>query len=359
MKNYKIFSVLAVLAVIFSMASTTFAAQKNSDFERADKLVAEGKIPMYVRDKGKFVYNSDFNIVGIKGYNVNLRSQPNTKSNVVVQLSDSDTDKWPVYLGEWTHPNGEYWVIGEYRASGKPKTVWIFGKFAEPMNKEEYSSAKKSNTHLSNNEYKQMMKNSAFANADKALNQAWKNAKNSLSENDFNALKKDQNSWIKKGRDNEAGALLSRMSRVEAYTSVTNSRAEYINQLANGSASLDTANNYEYANESYGDVPDDLPDDLPDDDVPVETPEKSSKKASSKINLASENEASEFLQERLTELEKIDFREELEYLGQVEIDGEECFEFSSQFNMSETGRFAVSSGGKIYEYDGDNYTPVK
>ena len=353
MRNCRIFC-LAVL--ILALASSAFAAGKNSDFDIADKLVADGKIPMYVRDKGKFVYNPDFNVVGIKGYNVNLRSQPNTKSNVVVQLSDSDTDKFPVYLGEWTHPNGEYWVIGEYRAGGKPKTVWIFGKYAEPMTKEEYSSAKKSNTHLSDNEYKQMMKNSDFANADKALNQAWKNAKNSLSENEFNALKKDQNSWIKKGRDNEAGALMSRMSRVEAYTSVTNSRAEYINQLANGSTSLDTARDYdEHTNDSYADVPDDLP----DDDVPVETPEKSSKKASSKISLSSEDDASEFLQEKLTELEKIDFREELEYLGQVEIDGEECFEFSSQFNLSETGRYAVSSGGKIYEYDGENYTPVK
>ena len=356
MKKQKIFC-LAVL--ILACASSAFAAGKNSDFDIADKLVAEGKIPMYVRDKGKFVYNPDFNVVGIKGYNVNLRSQPNTKSNVVVQLSDSDTDKWPVYLGEWTHPNGEYWVIGEYRVKGKPKTVWIFGKYAEPMSNKEYSSAKNSNTHLSDNEYGQMMKNSDFANADKALNQAWKNAKNSLSEEDFNALKKDQNSWIKKGRDNEAKDLMSSMSRVEAYTSVTNSRAEYINQLANGSTSLDTVSDHEYADDSYGDVPDDLPDDLPDDDVPIETPEKSSKKASSKISLASEDDASEFLQEKLTELEKIDFREELEYLGQVEIDGEECFEFSSQFNLSETGRYAVSSGGKIYEHDGENYTPVK
>ena len=85
----------------------------------------------------------------------------------------------------------------------------------------------------------------------------------------------------------------------------------------------------------------------------------SNKNASSKISLASEDDASEYLHEKLTELEKIDFREELEYLGQAEIDGEKCFEFSSQFNMSETGRFAVSSGGKVYEYDGEKYTPVK
>ena len=359
MKNYKkFFYAAAVLAIIFSLISTTFAAQKISDFDRADKLVAAGKIPMYVRDKGKFVYNSNYNIIGIKGYNVNLRSQPNTKSNVIVQLSDNEPEKWPVYLGEWTHPNGEYWVIGEYRVKGKPKTVWIFGQYAQPMTKEEYSDAKKSNTRLSNSEYKQMLKNSDFAAADQALNQAWKNADSSLSEKDLAALKKSQMAWIKRDRDKEAKALLETMSRVEAYTAVTNSRAEYINQYVNGITDLGSVENYDY--DSNENINNDLPDDLPDNDIPVETPQKPSQKASAKkINLASEDDASEYLQGKLTELEKIDFREELEYLGQVEIDGEDCFEFSSQFNLSETGRYAVSPSGKIYGYDGENYTPVK
>ena len=347
--------------MIFSWNSSVFAEEKISDHDMADKLVAEGKIPMYVRDKGNFVYNPDFNIVGISGYNVNLRSQPNTKSSVVVQLSDSDTDKWPVYLGEWTHPNGEYWVIGEYRLKGKPKTVWIFGQYAQLMSKENYSSAKSSNAKLTDKEYKQMLKNPDFAEADKALNKAYKNAKNSLSESEFTALKKDQSSWIKRGRDNEAKDLMSSMSRVEAYTSVTNSRAEYINQIVDGSASLDTVEDYEYPNESYADIPDSLPDDLPND-VPDEneSSQKKSSKKSSGINLASENEASNFLYEKLTELEKIDFREELEYLDStVELNSKECFEFSAQFNSSETGRYAVSKNGEIYEYDGNNYVPVK
>ena len=43
--------------MIFSLSSSAFSAQKNSDFDRADKLVAEGKIPMYVRNKGQFVYS--------------------------------------------------------------------------------------------------------------------------------------------------------------------------------------------------------------------------------------------------------------------------------------------------------------
>ncbi|MBQ3458041.1 MAG: DUF1311 domain-containing protein, partial [Synergistaceae bacterium] len=302
MRSHKIiFPVVTVLAVISSLVSSGFAA---SDYDMADKLVADGKVPMYVRDKGNFVYNPDFHIVGIKGYNVNLRSQPNTKANVVVQISDSDTDKWPVYLGEWTHPNGEYWVIGEYRASGKPKTVWIFGKFAEPMSKEEYSSAKKANTRLSDNEYRQMMRNSDFANADKALNQAWRNAKNSLSKSSFEALKKSQTSWINRGRDIEVKPLLAKMSRVEAYTSVTNARAEYINKFANGTTNLSSATNYENSGNIYDDVPDDLPDDLPDDvpsdsDVPNEDSSYKNNNAGKNINLNSSDDAADFLYERL------------------------------------------------------------
>lgn len=120
------------------------ATENISDFDMADKLVGEGKIPMYVRDKGKFTRSTEFSIVGINGINVNLRSQPNVNSNVIVQLSRDDTDKWPAYLGEWTHPNGEYWVVGEIKQNGKNKTVWIFGQYAEPMSKEKYSEAKDS-----------------------------------------------------------------------------------------------------------------------------------------------------------------------------------------------------------------------
>ncbi len=86
---------------------------------------------------------------------------------------------------------------------------------------------------LSDNEYRQMMNDSEFRAADSALNQAYRNAKNSLSASDFNALKRNQAQWIKSGRDNEAKKLLRTMSRVEAYTSVTLTRAEYINGLTN------------------------------------------------------------------------------------------------------------------------------
>ncbi|MBQ7214809.1 MAG: SH3 domain-containing protein [Synergistaceae bacterium] len=49
------------------------------NFDLADKLVGEGKIPMYVRDKGKFICDPNFKYVHVTGSTVNLRSQPNTK----------------------------------------------------------------------------------------------------------------------------------------------------------------------------------------------------------------------------------------------------------------------------------------
>ena len=368
MKSKNLFCFL-LFVMIFSFVSTAFAAAKKfSAHDMADKLVAEGKIPMYVRDKGNFTYNPDFKIIGINGYNVNLRSQPNTKSNVVIQLSNDEPEKWPAYLGEWTHPNGEKWVVGESRVNGKLKTVWIFGQFAEPMTQKNYSSAKKSNNSnakLSDSEYKQMMSNSDFANADKALNQAWRNAKNSLSKSSFEALKKSQTSWIKRGRDIEVKPLLAKMSRVEAYTSVTNARAEYINKFANGTTNLSSAEeNYEDSGNIYDDVPDDLPDDLPDDvpsdsDVPNEDSSSKNSEARKNINLNSSDDAADFLYERLIELEKIEPNENLEYLSDVDINGKNCFEFSASFNFNETGRYAVSQNGDIYEYDGSNFVPVK
>ena len=90
------------------------------------------------------------------------------------------------------------------------------------------------NYKLTDDEYKQFMKNADFANADKALNAAWKKAKNSLST--FNTLKKEQNEWISSGRDNEASELINNnmLSKIVAYTMVTQARANYIAQLSKG-----------------------------------------------------------------------------------------------------------------------------
>ena len=55
------------------------AIESDLDFDRADKLVGEGKIPMYIRDKGRFFYNHDLQEiksgrVAVNVQKLNLRS---------------------------------------------------------------------------------------------------------------------------------------------------------------------------------------------------------------------------------------------------------------------------------------------
>lgn len=87
---------------------------------------------------------------------------------------------------------------------------------------------------LSEAEYKQMMKNPEFAKADKALNNAWQNAKKSLSDSDFNALKQRQNEWIARGRSEWVSSVSEYFDKITAYTIATRERAKYIDMLARG-----------------------------------------------------------------------------------------------------------------------------
>ena len=243
-------SIILAMFIVHIVVIATFAAEKMSDFDMADKLVGEGKVPMYVRDKGRFVYSPEFSIVGINGINVNLRSQPNINANVILQLSTDDREQWPAYLGEWTHPNGDHWVVGEIKQNGRLKTVWIFGQYAEPMTKETFS---------------------------------------------------------------EEGT---------------------------------TANDF------------DLPDDLPSD-VPSRSSQRASAPVRKTLSFSSPEEAAEFPEEKLIELERIMPSEALEYLEQqTELNGETCWEFAASFNFRETGRYAISTSGKIYEYGNDKYLLV-
>jgi uncharacterized protein YecT (DUF1311 family) len=86
---------------------------------------------------------------------------------------------------------------------------------------------------LSDAEYLKMKKNSpAFARADKALGQAWKEVQKVLSKSDFNRLKNEQKKWIAKGRDDEAEAFMDDgMSRVEAYTAATEHRVVALREI--------------------------------------------------------------------------------------------------------------------------------
>ena len=124
------------------------AIKSNPDFDRADMLVAQGKIPMYVRDKGIFVYNSKMKMVRVTGKNVRLRSQPNVNANVIDR---SNYGWWGSieYLGEWTHPNGDKWIVGIYDSwenhpeptpEWEKKVIWVSAKYARPITMEEYWS---------------------------------------------------------------------------------------------------------------------------------------------------------------------------------------------------------------------------
>ncbi len=92
---------------------------------------------------------------------------------------------------------------------------------------------------LSDAEYKELMKNKSFANADKALNNAWSEAKNLLYGSEFENFKINQQQWIKTKRDEEAKYFINNkgLSKIEAYTKVTEARANYINHKIKESTS--------------------------------------------------------------------------------------------------------------------------
>lgn len=87
-------------------------------------------------------------------------------------------------------------------------------------------------TALSDPEYREMMKEPEFAAADRALNEAWAEAKRSMPKSAFEELKKQQRDWNAKGRDAEARVLMDEgsMTALQAYTEVTNGRADHIRE---------------------------------------------------------------------------------------------------------------------------------
>lgn len=107
------------------------------NFDLADKLVGEGKIPMYVRDKGKFICDPNFKYVHVTGSTVNLRSQPNAKANILGKAHAKDQTGFLPYLGEWTHPDGKRWILAERSR----KSVWISGEYAELLDEAGYQDA--------------------------------------------------------------------------------------------------------------------------------------------------------------------------------------------------------------------------
>ena len=86
---------------------------------------------------------------------------------------------------------------------------------------------------LSDKEYKQMMKSSkAFREADKFMNDSYKECRQTLPRSEFERIKEEQREWIKSGRDEEAQSFIDDgMKRAEAYAKVTEMRAHDLHHL--------------------------------------------------------------------------------------------------------------------------------
>ena len=96
---------------------------------------------------------------------------------------------------------------------------------------------------LSDSEFRELMKDSDFKAADKELNNAYKQAQNSMAKSEFEQVKREQRQWIKTGRDNEAKKLIREgYSKSEAYTAATLNRAKKISESINSTSN--SANNF-------------------------------------------------------------------------------------------------------------------
>ena len=86
---------------------------------------------------------------------------------------------------------------------------------------------------LTDAEYREMLKDPGFAAADKALNQAWAEAKKVMPKAAFEALKKEQGAWVAKGRDTEVKEFMKNgMEAPKAYALVTEMRMRAIQTAA-------------------------------------------------------------------------------------------------------------------------------
>ena len=86
---------------------------------------------------------------------------------------------------------------------------------------------------LTDAEYREMLKHPGFVAADKALNQAWAEAKKVMPKAAFEALKKEQGAWVAKGRDTEVKEFMKNgMEAPKAYALVTEMRMRAIQTAA-------------------------------------------------------------------------------------------------------------------------------
>lgn len=147
----KSLTVVLVIAMMINLVQQVSVA-KASSYSRLEQFVAQGKVPQYVKESGKFYYNPKFEeFPGIVAptTNVNLRAEPNAKADKLGVISPQNPSQWPTYLGEWITPEGKRWVLGEFAiddgeihdANNPAKTipVWIFGRYTNLMDEGVYS----------------------------------------------------------------------------------------------------------------------------------------------------------------------------------------------------------------------------
>ena len=89
-----------------------------------------------MRDTGTFEFNPDYEDANVEiiRSSVRMRKQPNTKSRIVKTVSRISSRVSLKYLGEWTSPKGDKWVVCSYKENQKirdvdAKIVWIFSEY--------------------------------------------------------------------------------------------------------------------------------------------------------------------------------------------------------------------------------------
>jgi len=100
---------------------------------------------------------------------------------------------------------------------------------------------------LSDADHKAMLaKSQEYREADEGLNGAWKEAKKILTPDEFKKLTAEQREWVKKGRDEEAKALVSGgVPKAQAYASVTMERILRINNVISRSVLVRSDKGYQ------------------------------------------------------------------------------------------------------------------
>lgn len=86
---------------------------------------------------------------------------------------------------------------------------------------------------LTEEEYNELMKDSAFSAADREMNQALSSARKTLPKEDYDSLRNTQREWVRTGRDEEAEDLIDMngYSKARAYTVATQNRTAEIRSI--------------------------------------------------------------------------------------------------------------------------------